>query len=121
MKSGSLEDQYLPDGKLINVTPIVLLDPESVEYKERFAGLPKGWKEYITSESWKCVDSPTGAHHWLRVDEYFIWVCIWCCGRKKMPTRTYAKDVALGLEDQQPARPGVRHSRLEGKEDATDD
>lgn len=36
---------------------------------------------YIAKGEWKCVDSPSGAHHWVRVTyntDKGWWHCIYC-------------------------------------------
>ena len=50
------------------------------------------YNEYIASDIWKCLDSPTGAHHWIEIqytkDEEFHtgqWYCKWCFDSGKFP------------------------------------
>ena len=49
------------------------------------------WEEYSASDVWKCSPSPTGAHHWVQIQEseelrkggYFQ--CKWCGDVRKFP------------------------------------
>jgi len=43
-------------------------------------------KKYIESESWKCEDSPTGAHHWIEIHGKGIYQCKWCEEVKEYPS-----------------------------------
>ena len=45
--------------------------------------------KYIESGEWKCAESPTGAHHWIEVqnDKHQHtghWYCKWCHDGKKL-------------------------------------
>lgn len=50
------------------------------------------WKEYLASDVWKCDKSPTGAHHWVAMEQsmelkakgYFR--CKHCGDVKQFPT-----------------------------------
>ena len=50
------------------------------------------WKEYLASDVWKCGDSPTGAHHWIALQQTMELVakgyfrCIYCKDVKQFPT-----------------------------------
>lgn len=50
------------------------------------------YNEYITSDVWKCPDSPTGGHHWIEVQgvgKQFhtgLFYCKYCHDTKEMPT-----------------------------------
>ncbi len=51
-------------------------------------GIDKLNMEYIKSERWKCVDSPTNAHHWMEVDDSGIFRCKHC-GDARRYQRTF--------------------------------
>jgi len=44
-------------------------------------------KEYLESGSWKCSDSPTGAHYWIitRIKTGKIMICKHCKGVRRLP------------------------------------
>ena len=44
--------------------------------------------EYVKSGRWKCVDSPTNAHHWVEIDESGIFHCKYCGDARRYP-RTF--------------------------------
>lgn len=41
------------------------------------------YKDYIESGCWKCPNSPTGAHHWVLHD--IFWVCKYCGDVRRWP------------------------------------
>ncbi len=56
--------------------------------------------EYVKSGRWKCVDSPTNAHHWMEVNESGIFHCKYCGDARRYPRTfdgalkaTYGKDL----------------------------
>lgn len=44
----------------------------------------RGMKEYLERGRWKCVVSPTGAHHWIMSD-HIHGVCKYCCEGRGFP------------------------------------
>jgi len=45
-------------------------------------------EEYLRSGRWKCLDSPTGAHHSHEVDregQYGYFLCKYCLNVQKLP------------------------------------
>jgi len=44
-------------------------------------------KKYLESGSWKCSDSPTGAHHWIikRIKTGKIMICKYCKNLQRLP------------------------------------
>jgi len=47
--------------------------------------IDKGYKDYIEAGEWRCVDSPTGAHHWFeRHAGSNLFFCKYCYKARRM-------------------------------------
>lgn len=59
------------------------------------------YKQYLESDTWKCGESPTGAHHWIARGGHSegIFVCKYCMDVRKLPTAfsqaMISKDVGM--------------------------
>lgn len=51
--------------------------------------------EYISSGSWMCKESPTGAHHWIEIPEveHGLFLCRHCKDTRKFPVVYYPYNV----------------------------
>ena len=54
-------------------------------------GKTLSYEEYLASNIWKCVDSPTNAHHWIEIQDsedgqYHtgLWYCKYCKDSKRL-------------------------------------
>lgn len=45
-------------------------------------------RKYIEAKLWKCLISPTGAHHWIETSPPGTYKCKWCHKEREFP-RTY--------------------------------
>jgi len=62
------------------------------------------YERYLASDLWKCIDSPTGAHHWVEIQhaEDFhtgLWYCKYCMDSKRFPKDWDACYDVIGKED----------------------
>lgn len=47
------------------------------------------YEHYLKSDCWRCSESPTGAHHWIRIEYDYgytaIFLCKWCLEPREFP------------------------------------
>jgi len=62
------------------------------------------YEQYLTSDVWRCSNSPTGAHHWVEIQhavgEDFhtgLWYCKYCMDGKKFPKDWAACNKMVGV------------------------